>query len=270
MPDARIRPPQCSIKPSHFKVSSAAGYLKIGHRNRRSREQGPHPRARARRCCSRPCSRTARRRTRRRGTISGRIYLQQGELEPRRHARSPRPSSSRPTAPRTSTSIAGTPGSRWSRRAASSRRTRTSTPRLALYRQANSIYRGSPIRFYRRRRSGTTRVSRTAPPTTSARPRRPRPTPPIRPTVKYRNNSAFNQGVLLLNAKKYDQAAKVFEQYLKWVPNDAPGQARARGRLSRAGQGTTRPRRWRRRWWRRAARPAVARRPGRARPGPRT
>ena len=38
--------------------------------------------------------------------------------------------------------------------------------------------------------------------------------------IKYRNRSAFNQGALLLNGKKYDQAVVVFEQYLKWAPTD--------------------------------------------------
>ena len=38
--------------------------------------------------------------------------------------------------------------------------------------------------------------------------------------MKIRDRSAFNQGAILLNAKKYQQAAAVFEQYLKWEPND--------------------------------------------------
>ena len=38
--------------------------------------------------------------------------------------------------------------------------------------------------------------------------------------IKFRDRSAFNQAAILLNSKKYDQAAVVFEQYLKWVPND--------------------------------------------------
>src|SRR5438093_633898 len=38
--------------------------------------------------------------------------------------------------------------------------------------------------------------------------------------TKVRNRSAFNQGAILLNAKKYDRAAAAFEHYLGWVPND--------------------------------------------------
>ena len=54
--------------------------------------------------------------------------------------------------------------------------------------------------------------------------------------MKYRDNSAFSQGVLLLNAKKYDQAAAVFEQYLKWVPNDAQAKRGLAGAYRGLGQ----------------------------------
>jgi tetratricopeptide (TPR) repeat protein len=91
---------------------------------------------------------------------------------------------------------------------------------LALYRQAGAIYRGSPIAYYQTAAllndKGQTdsaayyfgqaaAVAANATDTTD---------------IKYRNRSAFNQGALLLNGKKYDQASVVFEQYLKWVPSD--------------------------------------------------
>jgi tetratricopeptide (TPR) repeat protein len=37
---------------------------------------------------------------------------------------------------------------------------------------------------------------------------------------KIRDRSAFNQGAILLNAQKHQEAAAAFEQYLKWQPND--------------------------------------------------
>jgi hypothetical protein len=91
---------------------------------------------------------------------------------------------------------------------------------LVLYRQANVAYRGSPITFYQTAAilndkgqpdsaayyfGQAAAAGANATDTTE---------------IKVRNRSAFNQGALLLNGKKYDQAAGVFEQYLKWVPND--------------------------------------------------
>jgi tetratricopeptide (TPR) repeat protein len=91
---------------------------------------------------------------------------------------------------------------------------------VVLYRQAGSIYRGSPIPFYQTAAilndkgqadsaayyfGQAAAVAATSKDTTE---------------IQIRDRSAFNQGALLLNAKKYDQAAVVFEQYLKWVPND--------------------------------------------------
>ncbi len=38
--------------------------------------------------------------------------------------------------------------------------------------------------------------------------------------VKVRNQSAFNEGAIHLNAKRYPEAVKAFERYAKWVPKD--------------------------------------------------
>ena len=91
---------------------------------------------------------------------------------------------------------------------------------LVLYRQAGSIFRGSPIPYYQTAAilnekgqsdsavyyfGQAAAVAANSTDTTEQ---------------QIRNRSAFNQGALLLNAKKFDQAAVVFEQYLKWVPKD--------------------------------------------------
>jgi tetratricopeptide (TPR) repeat protein len=54
--------------------------------------------------------------------------------------------------------------------------------------------------------------------------------------VKVRNQSAFNAGAIYLNSKKYPQAITTFEQYLKWVPNDAEAKRGLAGAYRGAGQ----------------------------------
>ncbi len=54
--------------------------------------------------------------------------------------------------------------------------------------------------------------------------------------VKVRNQSAFNAGAIYLNAKKYPEAIATFEQYLKWVPNDAEAKRGLAGAYRGAGQ----------------------------------
>jgi tetratricopeptide (TPR) repeat protein len=54
--------------------------------------------------------------------------------------------------------------------------------------------------------------------------------------VKVRNQSAFNEGAIYLNAKKYPQAIAAFERYTKWVPKDAEAKRGLAGAYRGAGQ----------------------------------
>jgi tetratricopeptide (TPR) repeat protein len=89
---------------------------------------------------------------------------------------------------------------------------------LVMYRQAGAIYRGSPIAFYQ----SAAILNDKGQPDSAAYyfGQAAAVTSTDTTDIKVRNRSAFNQGALLLNGKKYDQAAVVFEQYLKWVPAD--------------------------------------------------
>jgi tetratricopeptide (TPR) repeat protein len=42
-------------------------------------------------------------------------------------------------------------------------------------------------------------------------------------TIKLRNQSAYNRAVLLARTQKYPEAVAAFSQYLQWVPDDADG-----------------------------------------------
>jgi tetratricopeptide (TPR) repeat protein len=54
--------------------------------------------------------------------------------------------------------------------------------------------------------------------------------------VKVRNRSAFNQGAIYLNSKKFPEAVAAFEQYLKWEPNDVEAKRGLAGAYRGAGQ----------------------------------
>ena len=91
---------------------------------------------------------------------------------------------------------------------------------LALYREAGTIYRASPITYYQiaaimndkgETDSAATYFGRAADAGANAT---------DTTEIKVRNRSAFNQGALLLTKKNFDGAAAAFEKYLGWVPGD--------------------------------------------------
>jgi tetratricopeptide (TPR) repeat protein len=211
-------PASCNIKPNHFKVGSAAGYLKsaietdIPESKARILSQGEKVDLEAIQKNGQDKNPAA-------WYYLGRIYLQQGRLYPADSALS----RAEQLAPDCAKDIAGYRRNAWValvKAGSKFEEDKNTDSALVLYRQAGVIYRGSPIAFYQTAAilndkgqadsaayyfGQAAAVAANATDTTD---------------VKYRNRSAFNQGALLLNAKKYDQAAVVFEQYLKWVPND--------------------------------------------------
>ena len=54
--------------------------------------------------------------------------------------------------------------------------------------------------------------------------------------VKVRNRSAFNQGAIYLNSKKFPEAVAAFERYLAWEPNDVEAKRGLAGAYRGAGQ----------------------------------
>jgi tetratricopeptide (TPR) repeat protein len=213
------QPAQCNIKPNHFKVGSAAGYLKsaietdVPESKVRILGQGEKVILEAMQQNGQEKNPAA-------WYYLGRIYLAQGRLAPADSALT----KAQQLAPDCAKDIDVYRRNAWValiNAGSKFEEDKNVDSSFAMYRQANSIYHGSPIGFYRAASIWNDKgqpdsaayyfgqavaASANATDTTD---------------VKYRNNSAFSQGVLLLNGKKYDQAAPVFEQYLKWVPNDA-------------------------------------------------
>jgi tetratricopeptide (TPR) repeat protein len=210
---------QCNIKPNHFKVGSAAGYLKaaietdVPESKTRILGQGERVDLEA-------IQQNGQEKNPAAWYYLGRIYLMQGKLAPADTALA----KAEQLAPDCAKDISLYRRNAWVALInAGSKFEDEKNPdsAFAMYRQANSIYRASAIGLYREASIWNDKsqpdsaayyfgqaaaVSANTTDTTEQ---------------KYRNNSAFSQGVLLLNAKKYDQAAPVFEQYLKWVPSDA-------------------------------------------------
>jgi tetratricopeptide (TPR) repeat protein len=214
----RYQPATCGIKPNHFKVSSAAGYLKsaletdVPESKVRILGQGQKVLLEAMQQNGQEKNPAA-------WYYLGRIYLTQGDL----YGGDSALTKAEQLAPGCAKDIAGYRQNAWAalvKAGSKFEEEKNVDSALALYRQAGAIYRGSPIAYYQTAAllndKGQTdsaayyfgqaaAVAANATDTTD---------------IKYRNRSAFNQGALLLNGKKYDQASVVFEQYLKWVPSD--------------------------------------------------
>lgn len=54
--------------------------------------------------------------------------------------------------------------------------------------------------------------------------------------VKFRDRSGFNEGAIYLSAKKYPEAVKAFERYVKWQPKDAEAKRGLAAAYRGAGQ----------------------------------
>jgi tetratricopeptide (TPR) repeat protein len=211
-------PAQCKIKPNHFKVASAAGYLKAAIET-----DVPESKARilgqGEKVILEAMQQNGQEKNPAAWYYLGRIYLQQGNLYPADTALT----KAEQLAPDCAKDITGYRRNAWValvKAGSKFEEDKNVDSALVLYRQAGAIYRGSPITFYQTAAimndkgqpdsaayyfGQAAAVAAASTDTTD---------------MKYRNRSAFNQGALLLNGKKYDQAAVVFEQYLKWVPTD--------------------------------------------------
>jgi tetratricopeptide (TPR) repeat protein len=213
---ATYMPAQCNIKPGHFKVGSAAGYLKaaietdVPESKTRILGQGEKVVLEAIQQNSQEKNPAA-------WYYLGRIYLQQGNLYPADTALT----KAEQLAPDCAKDIAGYRRNAWValvKAGTKFEEDKNPDSALVMYRQAGAIYRGSPIAFYQ-----TAAILNDKGQTDSAAYYFGQAAAVVSTDttdIKVRDRSTFNQGALLLNGKKYDQAAAVFEQYLKRAPTD--------------------------------------------------
>ena len=212
------RAADCGIKPNHFKVGSAAGYLKsaietdVPESKVRILGQGQKVLYEAIQDNGQAKNPAA-------WYYLGRIYLNQGDL----YGADSALTKAAQLAPNCSGEINNYRKNAWVgliRAGSKFEDEKNADSALALYREAGVIYQGSPVTYYQiaaiLNDKGQVDSAAAYFGKAAAAPANPKDTTEI----KFRDRSAFNEGAILLNKKNYAGAAAAFERYLKWVPAD--------------------------------------------------
>jgi tetratricopeptide (TPR) repeat protein len=215
---SKYEPANCGIKPNHFKVGSAAGYLKsaletdVPESKHRILGEGVKVLLEAIKQNGQEKNPAA-------WYYLGRINLAQGDI----YGADSALAKAEQLAPACQKDIAGYRRNAWIsliNAGTTFEKEKNTDSALALYRQAAVVYHGSPVTYYQVAAAlndkGQTdsaayyfgqAVNAAQGVTDTAE-------------LKYRDRSAFNEAVLQLNAKKYPAAVTAFQRYLSWVPND--------------------------------------------------
>ncbi|MGH7498284.1 MAG: tetratricopeptide repeat protein [Gemmatimonadales bacterium] len=217
MPTA-YRAADCGIKPNHFKVSSGATYLKtsieteVPDNKTRSLANGQKVLLEAMQQNGQDKNPAA-------WYYLGRIYLHQGDL----YGADSALTRAEQLAPNCSQEISNYRKNAWValvKAGSKFEEEKNADSALALYREAGTIYRSSPVTYYQiaaimndkgETDSAAFYFGRAADAGAKAT---------DTTEIKVRDRSAFNQGAILLNKKDYPAAATAFEKYLAWVPGD--------------------------------------------------
>jgi tetratricopeptide (TPR) repeat protein len=212
------RAPDCGLKSGHFKVSSGASYLKTGieadvpDNQKRALDSGEKVLLEAMQQNGQTSNAAA-------WYYLGRIYLQRGDL----YGADSALTRAEKLAPDCAKEIDGYRQNAWValiKGGNGFEEQKNLDSALALYNQAGVIFRKSPIPYYQAasvyNEKGKTDSAAAAYGKAVAAGANATDTT----EQKIRNRSAFNQGAILLNAQKHQEAAAAFEQYLKWQPND--------------------------------------------------
>ena len=231
---SKYEPASCGIKPNHFKVSSGASYLKTSIET-----EVPENKARSLGNGQRVLNEAIRQNGQDKNPAAwyylGRVYLQQGDLARADSALT----RAEQLAPDCAKDIEGYRRAAWGalvNAGGKFEQEKNGDSALALFREAGTIYHGSPRVYYGiatilnekgQTDSAAYYFGQAASAGTNA-------TDTI--DVQIRDRSAFNQAALLLNAKKYDEAAAAFERYLKWKPDDIEAKRGLAGAYRGAGK----------------------------------
>jgi tetratricopeptide (TPR) repeat protein len=220
MPSTYV-PPSCGLKSNHFKVSSGAAYLKTGIETEVV-ENKTRVLANGQKVLLEAIQQNGQRENPAAWYFLGRIYLQQGDL----YGADTTLRLAEKLAPQCEKDISGFRRNAWValiKAGTSFEEQKNPDSALVLYRQATTMYQRSPVAFYQ----VAALMNEKGMPDSAAVyfGRAVAAGQGVTDTteIKIRNRSAFNEGALLLNAKKYDGAAAAFERYLKWVPTDVEG-----------------------------------------------
>ena len=230
----RYQQPQCELKSNHFKVSSGATYLKTGietdipENQTRVLESG-------RKVLLEAITQNGQADNPAAWYYLGRIYLQQGDLAGADSALT----RAEKGAPQCGKDIQGYRQNGWAalmRAGNTFEEQKNPDSALVMYRAAAAVFPRSPLSAY-----FVAKVLNEQGQTDSAAIYYGRAAAAAVNTadtseVKVRNRSAFNEGAIYLNSKKYPQAVAAFERYLKWEPNDVEAKRGLAGAYRGAGQ----------------------------------
>ncbi len=213
------RAAECGIKPNHFKVSSGASYLKSSIEN-----DVPENKARSLQSGQKILLEAMQQNGQDKNPAAwyylGRIYLQQGDL----YGGDSALTKAEQLAPNCAQEISNYRKNAWVglvKAGSKFEEAKNVDSALVLYREAGTIYRGSPVTYYQiasimnekgQADSAASYFGRAAQTGANAK---------DTTEVQVRNRSAFNQGAILLNKKDFAGAGAAFEKYLQWVPTDA-------------------------------------------------
>ncbi len=208
----------CGIKPNHFKVSSGATYLKtsieteVPENKARSLQNGQKVLLEA-------IEKNGQDKNPAAWYYLGRIYLHQGDL----YGADSTLSRAEKLAPDCAEEISNYRRNAWVfliKAGSKFEEEKNTDSALAVYREAGTIYRNSPITYYQVAAIMNDKGETDSAAAYFGRAAAAGANPKDTTEVKVRNRSAFNQGAILLNKKNFDGAVTAFEQYLKWVPDD--------------------------------------------------
>jgi tetratricopeptide (TPR) repeat protein len=225
--------PECGLKSNHFKVSSGASYLKTGIENdvpenqQRSLENG-------RRVLVEAMQQNGQDKNPAAWYFLGRIYLQQGDLIGADTALT----RAEQLAPACEKEISAYRQNAWValiQGGNTFEKQKNLDSALALYRQAGMILHKSAIPYYQAANVYNDKKEADSAAVYFGKAVAAAANATDTTEVNIRNRSAFNQGALLLNSRKYPEAIKAFEQYLQWVPNDTEAKRGLAGAYRGAG-----------------------------------
>ena len=216
---ARYEPPSCELKSNHFKVSSGATYLKTGIET-----DVPENKTRVwnsgRKVLLEAIQQNGQAENPAAWYYLGRIYLQEGDI----YGADSTLARAEKGAPQCAQDIQNYRRNAWVallRAGQNFEEQQNADSAEVMYRQANTVYQKSAIGFYQlaallnekgQPDSAAMYFGRAVAAGEGAK---------DTTELKFRNRSAFNEGAILLNSKRYDQAAAALERYLQFEPNDA-------------------------------------------------
>jgi tetratricopeptide (TPR) repeat protein len=228
---SRYTPPDCGLKPGHFKVSSGATYLKTGIET-----EVPANRARALASGQKVLLEAIQKNGQDKNPAAwyylGRLYLQQGDIVGADSAFT----KAETMAPKCKQEISKVRYSGWVplvNAGIAFTKAQNSDSALALFRQANTIYRDKPLAYLN---AGVIFANAGQTDSAIAYWRKASEIGEQANLVEDRNTATRNLGAALQRANRHQEAVPVLEKYLAWVPNDTEVKRALAGSYRATGQ----------------------------------